>query len=44
MWCQSAGGDPTAADGILDRLVHNARRIDIRGESMCKMQSTKPTD
>ena len=29
-------GDPTAADSILDRLVHNAHRIDIKGESMRK--------
>jgi hypothetical protein len=29
-------GDPTIADGILDRLVHNAHRIDMRGESMRK--------
>ena len=27
-------GDPTIADGILDRLVHNAHRIEMRGESM----------
>ena len=33
-------GDPTAADGILDRLVHNAHRIDMRGESMRKKWST----
>ena len=37
-------GDPTAADGILDRLVHNAHRIDMRGASMRKKRSTKPTD
>jgi IstB-like ATP binding protein len=37
-------GDPTAADGILDRLVHNAHRIDMRGESIRKKRSTKPTD
>jgi len=24
-------GDPTIADGILDRLVHNAHRIEMRG-------------
>ena len=24
-------GDPTVADGILDRLVHNAHRIEMRG-------------
>jgi DNA replication protein DnaC len=29
-------GDPTVADGILDRLVHNAYRIEMRGDSMRK--------
>ena len=29
-------GDPTVADGILDRLVHNAHPIEMRGESMRK--------
>jgi DNA replication protein DnaC len=27
-------GDPTYADAILDRLVHNAHRIDLSGESL----------
>ena len=27
-------GDPTLADGILDRLVHNAHRIELEGETM----------
>jgi DNA replication protein DnaC len=27
-------GDPTIADSILDRLVHNAYRIEMSGESM----------
>jgi len=27
-------GDPTLADAILDRLVHNAHRIVLKGESM----------
>ena len=27
-------GDPTLADGILDRLVHNAHRIEMRGDSI----------
>ena len=27
-------GDPTLADSILDRLVHNAHRIELKGESM----------
>jgi DNA replication protein DnaC len=35
-------GDPTVADGILDRLVHNAHRIELRGESMRKVRATKP--
>jgi len=29
-------GDPTLADAILDRLVHNAYRINRKGESMRK--------
>lgn len=29
-------GDPTLADGILDRLVHNAHRIEMRGDCMRK--------
>lgn len=27
-------GDPTLADAILDRLVHDAYRIELKGESM----------
>ena len=29
-------GDPTVADAILDRLVHNAHKIELKGESMRK--------
>jgi len=38
-------GDPTLADAILDRLVHNAYKINLRGESMRKRKSllTAPT-
>jgi DNA replication protein DnaC len=32
-------GDPTLADGILDRLVHNAHRIELRGDSMRKKRN-----
>ena len=32
-------GDPTIADGILDRLVHNAHRIEMRGDSMRKKRT-----
>ena len=31
-------GDPTVADSILDRLVHNAHRIELKGESMRRAQ------
>jgi DNA replication protein DnaC len=31
--------NPTLADAILDRLVHNAYRIDLTGESMRKQRS-----
>ena len=33
-------GDPTVADGILDRLVHNAHRIEMRGDSMRKKRAS----
>jgi DNA replication protein DnaC len=36
-------GEPTAADGILDRLVHNAHRIDMRGDSMRKKRGAQPS-
>jgi DNA replication protein DnaC len=32
-------GDPTYADAILDRLVHNAHRIDLAGESLRRRRS-----
>jgi DNA replication protein DnaC len=35
--------DPTVADAILDRLVHNAYRIELKGESMRKNQ-TPPSE
>ena len=35
-------GDPTLADAILDRLVHNASRITLKGESLRKLTATLP--
>ena len=32
-------GDPTMADAILDRLVHNAHRIQLKGESLRKQRT-----
>jgi DNA replication protein DnaC len=34
-------GDPTAADSILDRLVHHAHRIELKGESLRKKRGGK---
>jgi DNA replication protein DnaC len=34
-------GDPTVADSILDRLVHNAHRIELQGPSMRKSKNGK---
>ena len=36
-------GDPSIADSIMDRLVHNAYRIELSGESMRKTRGRKPT-
>ncbi len=38
----SAIGDPTLADAILDRLIHNAHRIALQGESMRKRNALEP--
>jgi DNA replication protein DnaC len=35
-------GDPSIADSIMDRLVHNAHRIDLDGESIRKKRDRKP--
>lgn len=32
-------GSPTYADAILDRLVHNAHRLELAGESMRRAKS-----
>ena len=34
-------GEPTVADAILDRLVHNAHRIELKGASMRKQKPQK---
>ncbi len=31
--------DPTLADAILDRIVHNAHRIELKGESQRKIRA-----
>ncbi len=34
--------DPTVADALLDRLIHNAHRIELKGESMRKTHTPLP--
>src|ERR1700760_1501490 len=36
-------GDPTYADAILDRLVHNAHRIDLAGDSLRRRRARSTT-
>jgi DNA replication protein DnaC len=35
-------GDPSIADSIMDRLVHNSYRIELDGESIRKLRGRKP--
>jgi len=35
-------GEPTIADAILDRIIHNAHRITLEGDSMRKKKATPP--
>jgi DNA replication protein DnaC len=34
-------GNPTIADAVLDRLVHGAHRLQLKGESMRKLKAAK---
>ena len=36
-------GDPTIGDAILDRVVHRAHRIELKGPSLRKRQALSPT-
>ena len=35
-------GNPTLADAILDRIIHNAYRIELTGDSMRKLKAGHP--
>lgn len=37
-------GNPTIADAVLDRLIHNAYRIELTGESLRKRRTPQPHD
>jgi DNA replication protein DnaC len=34
-------GEPTLADAILDRIVHNAHRLQLNGDSLRKHKAPK---
>jgi DNA replication protein DnaC len=40
----TAIGDPMLADATLDRLVHNAYRLDLKGDSLRKTKGVKQAD
>ena len=33
-------GDPTPADAILDRFIHNTHRTELKGESLRKRRAS----
>jgi DNA replication protein DnaC len=35
-------GEPTIADAILDRIIHNSHRIDLEGDSMRGKKAARP--
>jgi DNA replication protein DnaC len=35
-------GEPTIADAILDRIIHNAHRIDLQGDSLRRKRAKQP--
>ena len=43
-WYDVLKKNTTAADAILDRIVHTAVRFDLKGESMRKKKTTKKSD
>ncbi|MCS4267725.1 ATP-binding protein [Serratia sp. BIGb0163] len=36
-------GNPTVADALMDRLLHNGHRVELRGKSMRKLAQTDQT-
>ena len=37
-------GDPTLADAILDRIIHNAHRLQLKGDSLRKHTAAQTVD
>jgi DNA replication protein DnaC len=34
-------GDPTLGDAILDRIIHNAHRLELKGDSLRRQAGEK---
>ncbi len=43
-WHEVIGDNPTLGDAILDRLIHNAHRLAMTGESMRKIAGKRSLD
>lgn len=41
LWRYIVFGEPTLADAILDRTIHNAHRLKLSGDSLRKQQASK---
>jgi hypothetical protein len=41
LWHYIVIGEPTLADVILDRIVHNANRLQLNGDSLRKHKAPK---
>ena len=35
-------GEPTIADAILDRIIHNAHRLALEGDSLRRKKAVRP--
>ena len=44
LWRYVVCGDPILADAILDRIVHNAHRLQLKGDSLRKQSAAKTVD
>jgi DNA replication protein DnaC len=46
LWCYAVFGvgDPTLADPILDRIIHNAHRLQLKGDSLRKQMAAQSVD
>jgi IstB-like ATP binding protein len=41
LWCSVVFGEPTLADAILDRIIHNAHRLQLSGDSLRKQNGAE---